>query len=161
VVLSHERPGRLSCQTMSCNTIPPPLRRYRLCPISLRLLDHVTVKATSQAQLYPITLVNASAARASSDSACISSHTLHAGALLYLPHHPASTSHQALSARISEQSCNQISQNRSYLVQKHSTHFTMQAFTVLVDSSHNDCPKCGAGMNGDVKTCGSCGSVRF
>ena len=35
----------------------------------------------------------------------------------------------------------------------------MQSTTVLVNF-HGDCPKCGAGISGDAKTCGSCGSVR-
>jgi hypothetical protein len=34
----------------------------------------------------------------------------------------------------------------------------MQSTTVLVNY-HNDCPKCGAGINDGSKTCGSCGSV--
>ncbi|CBX94768.1 hypothetical protein LEMA_P117710.1 [Plenodomus lingam JN3] len=33
----------------------------------------------------------------------------------------------------------------------------MQSTTVLVDY-HNSCPKCGAGISGDSKNCGSCGS---
>ncbi|KAF1841596.1 uncharacterized protein K460DRAFT_293729 [Cucurbitaria berberidis CBS 394.84] len=34
----------------------------------------------------------------------------------------------------------------------------MQSTIVLVNA-HSDCPKCGASISGDAKTCGSCGSV--
>ncbi|KAF1913974.1 hypothetical protein BDU57DRAFT_454871 [Ampelomyces quisqualis] len=35
----------------------------------------------------------------------------------------------------------------------------MQSTTVIVNSHNDNCPKCGAGISGDAKTCGSCGSV--
>ncbi|KAF2132393.1 hypothetical protein P153DRAFT_285094 [Dothidotthia symphoricarpi CBS 119687] len=34
----------------------------------------------------------------------------------------------------------------------------MQSSTILVNF-HNSCPKCGASIDGDNKSCGSCGSV--
>jgi ribosomal protein S27AE len=37
----------------------------------------------------------------------------------------------------------------------------MQSITTLVNSHNDACPKCGAGISGDAKTCGSCGSVRL
>jgi ribosomal protein S27AE len=37
----------------------------------------------------------------------------------------------------------------------------MQSTTVFVNSHNDACPKCGAGISGDTKTCGSCGSVRL
>ena len=36
----------------------------------------------------------------------------------------------------------------------------MQSTTVLVNA-HSSCPKCGATIEGDNKSCGSCGSVSF
>jgi len=36
----------------------------------------------------------------------------------------------------------------------------MIAEQVLVNSHGSTCPKCGATIDGDAKTCGSCGSVR-
>jgi len=36
----------------------------------------------------------------------------------------------------------------------------MQFTTVLVNF-HSDCPKCGASISGDNKSCGNCGSVRM
>lgn len=39
------------------------------------------------------------------------------------------------------------------------SEINMQSVTVLVNSEHTSCPKCGAGISDGTKSCGSCGST--
>ncbi|KAH6620122.1 hypothetical protein C7974DRAFT_226623 [Boeremia exigua] len=70
----------------------------------------------------------------------------------------------AISTPLTPPSCLTITTLTTLPEQHHATaqpkirnDHTMQATTTLVNA-HSSCPKCGATIDGDNKSCGSCGS---
>jgi hypothetical protein len=121
--------------------------------------DHTTPTAAST---YPIATGNAFTACLSSDSASLACRSCLVLQKLAIstPLYPSPNS-SAISKPDLITTTTQTKDIKSKPKDELEFHnpITMQSTTTLVNSHNDACPKCGAGISGDTKTCGSCGSV--